>query len=148
MLLASRERYNSSRTWRSIFCASNSAPKFLPSCRTPRMIWEIPMVSASGIKTLVSGTGLQHGVERVAGQHRHNGGQRGVPDRAQRSSWDDPAMPPGVRPNPPDRSGPVIGVFAVHRKFSRGGCYSHGQKSLPQSSDCESKDEKILPRGA
>src|SRR6266511_1555643 len=58
MLLPSRERYSSSRTERSNFWASSSAPKLRPSCSTPRTICETPIINASGIKTLVSGVGL------------------------------------------------------------------------------------------
>ena len=57
MLLPSNERYSSSRTCISIFCARSSAPKLRPSCRTPRMICEMATVIARGINTLVSGWG-------------------------------------------------------------------------------------------
>src|SRR5512139_280185 len=57
MLLPSRERYSSSRTDRSSFWASSSAPKLRASCRAPRMIWVMATVNASDSSTLVSGTG-------------------------------------------------------------------------------------------
>ncbi len=81
---------------------------------------------------------LQHGVEGVAGQHRHVGGQRRITDGAHRHDDHQPPVAQGVRDHPAQRAAPVRVVLSGEREFGelRSDCHNGGFSRNRSRSDC------------